>query len=218
MSDFTGGMSSYAQAERSESAQRHAADKAAYEQELALGRQDAVYQQQREDFAPYREMGVQGVTDFNAFRTDPNAYLNSPAYAWKQKQIGNAMNRQLAARGRSNSDYGVDALANAYGNLGAQEYEAAYNRMLDPIKIGQGAAGATGQAGIAMMGNYGNYANNQGNLDLMQGLNQAQFAQGMANGNQNFNNQMLSQASSLYGSAMGSGVMGAFGGGSGGRG
>lgn len=133
-------------------------------QREALAYQERIYNQQREDFGPYREMGAQGVTNYNNFLANPTAYLNSPAYQWQQQQIDKNMNRQLSARGRSNSSYGMNSLANAYGELGTREYTNAYNRMLDPIKIGQGTAAAAGSNANAMMGAYGAYGNNMSNI------------------------------------------------------
>jgi hypothetical protein len=51
-----------------------------------------------------------------------------------------ALNRQLSARGRSNSTFGMNALADMYNKLAAQEAETYYNRTFAQQQLGQQAA------------------------------------------------------------------------------
>lgn len=89
----------------------------------------------------------------------PVNIYDSAAYNIQKGQLDRNMNRQMAATGRLNSTYGMDSMNRAYGNLAAQEYEKGYNRLLDAVKIGQGAASSAGANNSAMMSAYGNYAN-----------------------------------------------------------
>lgn len=154
-------------------AQDRASQRSADAQNRAIDLQERIYNQQRQDYQPYMDMGTQGIGAYNSFVNNPNAYLSTPAYQWQQQQIDKNMNRQLSARGRSNSTYGMNSLANAYGELGTREYQNAYNRMLDPIKIGQGAASAAGSAGQNYGGAVQSGAYNLGNIYAQQGNNQA---------------------------------------------
>lgn len=129
----------------------HDASAAARDQQA---NQQAMLLQQMALQQPYMRMGTQGVKAYNNFMEDPNAYMKSPAYQWQQSQIDKNMNRQLAVRGRSNSTYGMNSLANAYGELGTREYQNAYGRLWDPIRVGQQA---TNQA-ASYLGHYGDAA------------------------------------------------------------
>jgi hypothetical protein len=174
-------------------AQNNATSQAAAQYQNALNQQFAMYMQQRADFAPYAQMGTQGVTNYNKFVADPSAAMNNPAYNWQKDQIDKNMNRQLSARGRSNSTYGMTALGNAYGNLASQEYDKAYNRMLDPIKIGQGAANSTGAAAQNMGSAYMNSATQQAANTNQAGTNNASLYSGLGAMPQNLVNAYNTQ-------------------------
>ncbi len=146
----------------------------------AIAAQGNMYQQQRADFAPYRQLGEQGVQAYTNFSNNPGAFLNTPAYAWQAQELDRGMNRSLSALGRSNSSYGMNERARGLANLAVSEFDRAYNRLLDPIKIGQGAANSTGAATQQMSQNYGQYGQNT-----------------MNNAANNYNNTQ----NSLYGSA-----------------
>lgn len=162
-------------------ASNNAASKAAGAQNNATDAQERIANQTREDFTPYRDIGTQGAKDYAAYKANPTAYLNTPAYQWQQSQIDKGMNRQLSARGRSNSSYGMNSLANAYGNLGVAEYQNAYNRILDPIKIGQGAASSTGQSAQTLSSAYGNAGTNLSNIAMNNGNNQSSLYSSLPN-------------------------------------
>lgn len=176
------GASIYGASEQSDAA-NSAADATRQGQQL----QYDIYQQQRQDFQPYADMGKQGIAAYQQFLQTPYAYNpNSEVYQQQKGQLDRSMERRLAATGRANSTYANDTMARAYGDLATKEYnnqyarwQDQYNRTLDPIKIGQGAAHSTGQAAQ----NYGQvYAQGQNALAnnyIQQGNNQASLYSGL---------------------------------------
>jgi len=200
MSDLTGGLSSVVGANKASKATQQGIKAASATEAAALAQQKEIYDQQRADAKPYMDLGSTGVESYNKFTSDPTSYMNSPAYEWQQGQIDKNMGRTLSSLGRRNSSYGMGALATAKGNLAAQEYDAAYNRMLDPIRIGQTALASTNQAGANMQTNYGNYGNNIAGLNMASGQDKAQLEMGISQWNTRFNNNSLNSLSSLAGS------------------
>ena len=174
-------------------AQNNATSTAAQQYNNGLAAQLAMYNQSRADFAPYQQMGTQGVQNYNKFIQDPSAAFTSPAYQWQANQIDKNMNRQLSARGRSNSTYGMQALGNAYGNLASTEYDKAYQRMLDPIKIGQGAANSAGNINTAAAGAYQQNATQQAANTTQAGMNNASLYSGLGALPQNYLNMQNAQ-------------------------
>jgi len=91
----------------------------------------------------------------------------SPLYQWQQEQLNKQINRQLQARGRSNSTFGVNALGEAQRALGAEETERQYGRLLDLTNIGRGATGSVSSLGSMS-------ATGAGNAMMQAGAAQAQ--------------------------------------------
>lgn len=135
--------------------------------------------------------------DYKATVTDPMAswdYTQSPAYKAKYDLGMVELNKQLQARGLAPSGVGATRAADLQRNLTAADYgtERAYaqgnltdiyksrysqntdryNRLLDKVKIGQGAAGSAGAAGNA-------WANQVGNAQKDAGAAQASFYSGL---------------------------------------
>jgi hypothetical protein len=81
-------------------------------------------------------------------------YETSPLYQWQLQQGEKNINRALQARGRSNSSYGLNTLANFYNALGANEAQQNYNRTMDMTKLGLEASLAQAQ----QQGQYGSQA------------------------------------------------------------
>ncbi len=110
--------------------------------------------------------------DYKTTVTDPMAswdYTQSPAYKAKYTLGMEELNKQLQARGLAPSGVGATRAADLARNLTAADYGSErayelgnkqdiyksryaqnadrYNRLLDQVKIGQGAAGTAGAAG-----------------------------------------------------------------------
>lgn len=121
-------------------------------------------------------------------------YQQSPSYQAKYTLGMEELNKQLQARGLASSGVGANRAADLsrritsedYGNERAyrlaelqkrytgrySEYTDRYNKLLDMVKIGQGAAGSLGQAG-------NQYASGVSNSALTSGANQASYYSGL---------------------------------------
>jgi hypothetical protein len=135
--------------------------------------------------------------DYKATVTDPMAswdYTQSPAYKAKYTLGMEELNKQLQARGLAPSGVGATRAADLARNLTAADYGSErsyaqgnltdiyksrysqntdrYNRLLDKVKIGQGAAGSAGTAGNA-------FATQVGNAQKDAGAAQASFYSGL---------------------------------------
>jgi len=141
----------------------------------ALAFQQRMYEQTREDFAPYRASGTAnlnqlntllgiggntGAADYGRFKTadfTPTDFAAGidPGYSFRVKEGLKAVDRQAAARGGLISGNALKA-AQAYGQEAAsQEYTNAFNRFqtirgntLQPFQVGA----AAGQSAAAMQG------------------------------------------------------------------
>jgi hypothetical protein len=175
------------------STQSAAADRAA---EL----QNEQFQQTRQDYAPWREAGVNALgvmqkTAGNvpgAFSFTNQQMYQDPGYAFRLAEGQKALDRSAAARGGLISGGALKA-AGRYGqDMASQEYQNAYNRALTGYNtdvarenqlynrqaalagIGQTATSQTAQAGQ-------NYATNVGNLMTGSAAAQAAGQVGQAN-------------------------------------
>lgn len=73
-------------------------------------------------------------------------YETSPLYQWQLAQGEKNINRALQARGRYNSSYGLNTLADFYRTLGANESQQNYNRTMDMARLGlQASSQQSGQ-------------------------------------------------------------------------
>lgn len=129
-------------ANKSAKAQSRAADKAtdaqtqANEQMIALQRE--MFQQQRKDLAPWREIGQQALTQLQSGiesgRFDPGSFEfhfeADPGYQFRMDQGIQALDRGAAARGRLQSGAQAQAITNYGQQLASQEYGNAFNRAM----------------------------------------------------------------------------------------
>jgi len=135
--------------------------------------------------------------DYKSTVTDPMAswdYKQSPAYGAKYTLGMEELNKQLQARGLASSGVGANRAADLSRKLTSEDYTGErayaqgnltdiyksryaqnsdrYNRLLDQVKIGQGAAGTAGAAG-------NEWAGQVGNAQKQAGENQASFYSGL---------------------------------------
>ena len=92
----------------------------------------------------------------NALQSGQGGFEASPLYQWQSEQMNKQMQRQLQARGRSNSTFGVNALSEAQRALGAEEADRMYGRLLDLTNVGRGATGSVSSLGSMATTNAGN--------------------------------------------------------------
>jgi hypothetical protein len=145
--------------------------------------QREMFQQTREDQAPYRQAGYNALAEMQrtagnvpgAFRFGAGDYQADPGYAFRLSEGQKALDRQAAARGGLISGGALRA-AQRYGQeMGSQEFGNAYNRALTGYNTGvasenqlynrQAGLAGIGQTSANLVGQAGqNYATNVGNL------------------------------------------------------
>lgn len=175
------------------SATRDAAQQQADAARNAAGLQYQMYEQQRQDQAPWRAAGESALKDMQnpAFQRDFSMqdFQQDPGYQFRMDQGQKALEASAAARGGLMGGNFGTALSQYGQNYASNEYQNAYNRFTNNQSnrfnrlasiagIGQTANGQTAQAGM-------NAANNAGEA-MMGGANAmagAQIAQGQMWGN-----------------------------------
>ncbi len=128
-------------------------------------------QQQQDQQAQQTQQATTGAPDLGAF-------FESPDYQFNLQQGQQAIDRSLAARGRSLSGAGVKEGVRYASGLASGQYSDFTNRLLAMAGLGQAATTATAGAGA-------NMANMNSNALLQNGTNRANIA--MQNG-ANINN------------------------------
>jgi hypothetical protein len=146
-------------------AQLAAADKA-----VAL--QEAMYNQQRADIAPWRQAGEQGLGEYTKGVTNNGAlvrpfsmadYQADPGYGFRMSEGMKALDRTAASRGGLLSGATLKGAQRFGQDLASQEYQNAYNRytqnqqtqrnaLANLAGIGQTASGQLQRAGEAYVG------------------------------------------------------------------
>jgi hypothetical protein len=130
-----------------------------------------IYNQQRQDGAPYRAAGQQGIGQFAA--QVGNGFQQSPGYQWTQDEAMRGVMANQSARGLVNSGSTLRALQDRSANLANQEYGNYMNRLAALSGIGQTAAGqgmSAGQGYGAQAGNALGQNANAFNSLLTQGV------------------------------------------------
>ena len=165
-----------------------AATQAATDEATQLQRE--MYQQTREDQAPYRQAGYNALAEMQrtagnvpgAFKFGAGDYQADPGYAFRLSEGQKALDRQAAARGGLISGGALKA-AQRYGQeMGSQEFGNAFNRALTSYNTGvasenqlynrQAALSGIGQTATNLVGTAGqNYGTNVGNALMNQGAN-----------------------------------------------
>jgi hypothetical protein len=190
----------------------------------AMAMQERMYNQQRSDQQPWRDAGGRAISamenpDFQRDFT-MNDFQQDPGYAFRMQQGQQALERSKAAKGLLGSGGTLKALTDYGQNMGAQEYQSAYNRFnsdrdrrfgrLSTISgMGQNAANATGAAAQ-------NYANQYGQNAV--GIGDAR-AGGIMAANNNWANELSKEQENIKTFAtMGMGGIGGMMGGGGGGG
>ena len=144
----------------------------------AAGVQQNMYNQNRVDTRPYRDIGssalyniaalnnveYEGAPGTTAERRDA-AFGNfeaSPGYNFRQTEGIKALDRSAASRGRLQSGAQDKAILDFGQGLASQEYGNYQNRLSNLAGIGQTATGQTGQVGQYAAGQIGQSTQNAG--------------------------------------------------------
>ena len=169
-----------------------------------LDLQKELAEQQREDFAPWRDIGEQALNDlwsgvqsgeFLPEKFDPSQInlQQDPGYQFRMDQGVEALDKSAAARGRLLSGAQQKALTDYGQGMGSQEYSNAYARysdqyakeadrraqqynMLSGLSAGgQSSAAGQAQSTSQLASSSGNILSNLGNAQA-----QSHYAQGQA--------------------------------------
>lgn len=136
--------------------------------------QRGMYDQTREDYAPWREAGSSALSQLQALLANPQSITQTPGYDFRLNQGQQAIDRSAAARGNLYSGGTLKALDRFGQDYGTSEYGQQYNRLSNLAGLGQ--VGVQGTANAA-----GNYAQQGGNALSNMGDARASGAIGSAN-------------------------------------
>lgn len=164
--------------------------------------QREIFNQQREDNAPWRDAGrlavekLQAAINDGTFDLSKFRFQEDPGYQFRMKEGVNALDASAAARGRLRSG-AQDRAVTRYGqNLASDEFSRAWNRnaaaktsnfnqLASLAQVGQVANAANQAAGSNYATNAGNSTINMGNAIAQNAVNQgnatASAYQGYAN-------------------------------------
>lgn len=136
--------------------------------EAAAQLQHQRYLQNREDFAPYRQVGTQALrslADLSGLNgsADFSSFERSPGYQFRLQQGEQALNRAAAARGRLDSGATMQDLMRFGQGIASEEFGNYSNRLASLAGIGQSATGSTANLGAAAATNQGNALMQMGN-------------------------------------------------------
>lgn len=166
-------------------AQTEAANTAAEAQKSAQQVQKEIYNQQRSDFEPFRQVGVGAISDYQKMLNGGYNMQESPAAKYALQQGTKSMNRNLAARGLSGSGNAAQRLSELSSGIAASDYQNQYNRLADALKLGTGASSAMSQASNTYGSQVGQGAANLGNLANQSGQARASLYSGLGSASAN---------------------------------
>lgn len=169
--------------------------------------QAQAYEDQKKWEAPWQEAGVDALGKMR----DPSFqraftmadFQADPGYQFRVDQGQKALERSAAARGLNLSGAQAKALTSFGQGMGAQEYQAAYDRFNNDnnLKFGRLAtvAGYGQNANAILAGAAQNYGNNAANIAM--GLGNAEGAANIASGNAAAQtiDQLVSGATMMFG-------------------
>lgn len=149
-------------------------------EQLALQRE--MWQQGREDTAPWRQAGEQAIGDMQNMLSGNYDLTTDPGYQFRLEQGTNALDASAAARGNLFSGRQLKALTEYGQNFGSNEYNNRFNRLASMSGMGQVSSGQAANLGS-------NYANQMGGSIYDAGQARASGYMGQQNAWQNALNQ-----------------------------
>jgi len=129
-------------------ASKDAAEEAANAIRYAADVQKQIYQDQVSRYEPFYQQGINSLADYAKMLKGGYDMKQSPAAQYELQQGTKAMNRQLAARGLLGGGTAANRLTELSQGVAARDWQNAYSRLVDSLKLGTGAAGAMNQAGL----------------------------------------------------------------------
>lgn len=217
---LVGGGLSFLGSKKQSSAAESAANAQVAGGDRATQAQLEMYNQSRDDLAPWRESGERGLRDlerttqqykgelrgYKQMVDDPSSYKQSPDFQFRQKEGLKAMGAAFSAGGldrgpvpKAFAEYNMGLASGGYqdavnrqgGYLG--RLESLMNRYAGNAGVGQTAATNTAQMGQQSAGNMGNIAMNQGNAIAGGQINQANATTGLYNNLSNIGSNATNQ-------------------------
>ena len=173
-----GGLSYLSAREQSKAAGRASDDMAQVQWEM--------YDQNREDLAPWREAGERSLADLERVQgtyedaiMDPSQYKQSPGYNWLEQQGRAAINRQSASQGQFGSGRHQKDLTQYGQGLALQDYQGYLGR-LESLMNRYAGTSQVGQTSSAMVAGLGaNAANQVGSAQYASQINQGNARTGL---------------------------------------
>jgi len=149
------------------------ASRSAASSQVAMNRQNIqfqreIFEQQREDNAPWREIGEQSLRQLQAGVKDGRftpgrfdfTFEESPGYQFRRQEGINALDASASARGRLQSGAQARAVTRYGSDLASQEYGNAFNRALTEYGVEADRRGQQFNQ-LASLSNVGQVANQQ---------------------------------------------------------
>ena len=159
-----------------------------------------MYNQSREDMAPWREAGERSLADLERVQgtyegavMDPSQYEQSPGYNWLEEQGRKTINRQSAAQGRFGSGRHQKDLMQYGQGLALQDYQGYLGRLESLMNryAGTSQVGQTSSAQVAGLG--ANAANQVGNAQYASEINQGNARTGLYQNISNIGSNAVNQ-------------------------
>jgi hypothetical protein len=144
----------------------------------AQQQQERLYNEQLAREKPFYDLGVESIPQMKSMVTGNYNMQESPAARYELQKGSTTLNRQLAARGLLGSGNAAQRLAELSSGVAAKDYNDQYNRILDQIKVGTGAAAAAGNASNTYNSAIGNAAQSIGNAQNQAGQARAALYSG----------------------------------------
>lgn len=143
------------QASAAESASERAAQTSLQATRESIAAEKEMYEQGRQDLAPWREAGGRGLVDLEALmKQGPGEFTKDPGYEFTLSEGQKAIERAASAGGRLASGRTIKESIGYAENLASTEYDkflARYYAKLNPYQtmagLGQTTAATTAQAG-----------------------------------------------------------------------
>jgi hypothetical protein len=154
-----------------------ASNKQSQAQAAALAQQKQMYNQTRNDLAPFRNMGTgAGNTLAQLYGISPDgsasgipysaaamdAFKNAPDYQFALREGINALTNQNASKGILMSGSNLKDIMGYSSGLASQNFQNYANRLLGMTQVGAGAAAGTAQVGAQYSGQMSNSLAAQG--------------------------------------------------------
>ena len=149
--------------------------------QASIAEQRRQYDQTREDYAPWRQMGEGAIGRMeDTMAGDMSSFQTSPGYNFRMEEGTRNVNNQFS--NTSGGGNAMRAMVDYSQNFASNEFGNWWNRNAGMAGSGQAAVGGTSMAGMNAANNnssaYMNNATNQGNVGMWNAKQQNNMMQG----------------------------------------